>query len=149
MTPAIRPVASEDWEGWRRLWQGYLSFYDADLPESQYRLQFARLTDPGERRVCGLVAEDNDEGLIGLAHCIWHLHGWTAAPVLYLQDLFTAPEARGNGVARALMSAVYALGDRHEAAGIYWLTQGGNTVARALYDRVGRATDFFKYVRDA
>ena len=43
--------------------------------------------------------------LLGLAHAIFHRSTTQPTPNCYLQDLFTAPEARGQGVARALIEA--------------------------------------------
>ena len=43
--------------------------------------------------------------------------------------------------------AVYAEADAAGAADVYWLTQEFNVTARRLYDRIGRATPFVKYVR--
>ena len=64
----------------------------------------------------GLLAL-RDDAPVGLAHYIFHRHGWHVADVCYLQDLFVAPEARGDGVGRALIEAVYAEADAAGAAG--------------------------------
>jgi GNAT superfamily N-acetyltransferase len=65
----------------------------------------------------------------------------------YLQDLFTLPQARGTGVARALIGAVYAAADAAGAAPVYWFTQDFNATARHLYDRIGVLTPFIRYNR--
>ena len=57
------------------------------------------------------------------------------------------PDARGTGAGRALIEAVYAEADAAGTPNVYWLTQEFNVIARRLYDRVGRATPFVKYVR--
>jgi GNAT superfamily N-acetyltransferase len=67
--------------------------------------------------------------------------------VCYLQDLFTAPEARGEGVGRALIEYVY---EQARAAGstrVYWQTHENNP-ARKLYDQVAQLTAFRRYVKD-
>ena len=56
-------------------------------------------------------------------------------------------EARGTGVGRALIEAVYAAADAEGAPNVYWTTQHFNEVGRRLYDRVGRRTPFIKYER--
>ena len=44
--------------------------------------------------------------LLGLVHYLFHRSTTRIEPTCYLQDLFTAPTARGRGVARALIEAV-------------------------------------------
>ena len=65
----------------------------------------------------------------------------------YLQDLFTAPDARGRGVARALIEAVYAAADAAGTPAVYWLTAEDNYAGRMLYDRVAVKTPFIRYRR--
>ncbi len=147
MSLSVRALAPEDRAGWAGLWRGYLEFYQTELPEAQYDRQFARLTDPAEPALRGYVAVDPEGSLAGLAHVIWHPHGWHAAPVCYMQDLYTAPDHRRRGVAEALIRHVYAEADAGGAADVYWLTQSFNETARRLYDRLGRVTPFIKYQR--
>lgn len=65
---------------------------------------------------------------------------------VYLQDLFTAPEARGQGVARALIAAVREWARRQGCARLYWHTQATNHTARLLYDQVAENRGFMQYV---
>lgn len=145
---SLRPIAPGDAPAWRALWRDYLAFYETELPEEVYATSFARLCDANVTDYQGALAERGGEAL-GLVHYIYHRHGWQIAPICYLQDLFTAPAARGQGVARALISHVYDAADAAGAAGVYWTTQSHNTRARALYDKVGVETPFIKYVRAA
>ena len=43
MTTTIRPLRAEDEAEWRRLWTGYLEYYETSVPEEVYRTTFARL----------------------------------------------------------------------------------------------------------
>ena len=140
----VRPLRDGDWRGWAPLWADYLDFYGAWLGQEVWDAQWDRLLagDP----FFALVAE-REGRLLGLCHCILHDHGWRLERVVYLQDLFVAPEARGLGVGRALIEAAYAEADRRGAPYVYWLTNEDNRDARALYDRVGRHTPFTRYVR--
>ncbi|MGR3494294.1 N-acetyltransferase family protein [Citreimonas sp.] len=142
--PIVRPLTPQDAAAWRALWTDYLAFYETVLDETVKDATFARLLDPAEPAMNALVAEV-DGRPVGLVHYIFHRHCWRVEDVCYLQDLFTAPEARGRGVARALIEAVY---DRAGQAGspqVYWMTQDFNHTARALYDKVARLTPFIKY----
>jgi GNAT superfamily N-acetyltransferase len=84
--------------------------------------------------------------LVGIAHYLFHASAW-AAKVCYLQDLFTASEARGKGVARTLINAVAKEAEAKGAVRYYWLTQEGNAVARSLYDKVAKFNGFIRYDR--
>jgi GNAT superfamily N-acetyltransferase len=143
---AVRPLAAADEAAWRRLWRDYLAFYETELPEAVYAASFARLIDTQVKDYHGLIAVDGGRPM-GLAHYIFHRHGWRIEDVTYLQDLYVAPGARGTGAGRALMEAVYAAADAAGRPGVYWLTQDFNATARRLYDRIGVATPFVKYVR--
>lgn len=143
---AVRPLAATDRAAWGGLWQGYLDFYETTLPAAQFDLHFSQMIDPEVPETTGFVAIMGDR-LAGLAHCIWHVHGWYAAPVCYLQDLYTDPALRGRGAGTALVRAVYAEADARGAPRVYWTTQAFNHDARRLYDRVGVLTPFIKYQR--
>ncbi|MEO0751566.1 MAG: GNAT family N-acetyltransferase [Pseudomonadota bacterium] len=142
----IRPVAPADKPAWAALWQAYLAFYDTTVTPEIYDTTFARLCDPDQSAQCGLLAVQDDTP-VGLVHYIYHPHNWKLEPVCYLQDLFAAPEARGIGVGRKLIEAVYAAADTAGCPSVYWLTQDFNTTARQLYDRIGVHTPFIKYNR--
>ena len=142
----IRPLGRRDRSEWGTLWRDYLAFYGAERPDDLFDLTFSRYIDPDRTDMCAWMAWEDDTAL-GLVHTIAHPHGWQDAPVTYLQDLFTTPDARGKGVARALIETVYADADAAGRGTVYWLTQTSNTTARALYDRVAQATDFMKYSR--
>ena len=65
----------------------------------------------------------------------------------YLQDLFTDPQARGRGVARGLIEAVYAAADARGVPFVYWLTAEDNYAGRMLYDRVAMKSGLIRYQR--
>lgn len=141
----VRPLAAEDRAAWGDLWRGYLAFYRTELPAAQYDLTFARLLDPAEP-MAGLIATDGGAA-VGLAHMVRHRSSWTAGDYAYLQDLYAAPGARGRGVGRALIEAVYARAEAEGAARVYWLTHETNTEARQLYDRIAERSGFIQYRR--
>ena len=70
----------------------------------------------------------------------------TSADVCYLQDLFTAPEVRGRGVARALIAAVEEWARVRGCSRVYWHTHETNATARRLYDAVAENRGFIQYV---
>ncbi len=143
----VRPLASNDYPQWRPLWDGYNAFYgragEAALAEEITAATWQRFFDAYEP-VHALVAE-RDGALLGLVHYLFHRSTTTIEPNCYLQDLFTSEAARGQGVGRALVAAVY---ERARAAGggrVYWLTHETNRAARALYDKIADDTGFILY----
>lgn len=144
---SIRSLTGNDFADWSHLWCAYLKFYETSVPENVYQTTFERLLSDDPHEFHGLVAVDENDHPVGLVHYLFHRHGWKVENVCYLQDLFTMPELRGQGVARALIEAVYADADAKGAPNVYWLTQDFNHTARKLYDRVAELTPFIKYQR--
>ena len=83
--------------------------------------------------------------MLGIAH--YHIQRSTWAPIgyVYLEDLFTVPEARGRGVGRRLIDAVRLRAEEIGATRLYWTTQTGNETARRLYDTIADVADFVQY----
>jgi len=146
MPALIRPLRPEDEAEWRRLWTGYLAFYQTSVPEAVYVSTFARLLGDDPQDFSALVAEV-DGRLLGLTHYLFHRHAWKVENVCYLQDLYVDPLGRGTGLGRKLIEAVYAKADAAGAPAVYWLTQEFNHEARQLYDRIAKVTPFIRYIR--
>ncbi len=146
MSISVRALAAADREQWLALWRGYLEFYETTLSQDITDLTWARILDP-EAPIHGLCAIDSDGKLLGIVHYLFHPVTWAVGPRCYLEDLFTSHEARGRGVGRALIEAVYDAADARGADQVYWLTQEFNATARRLYDQVARSTPFIKYRR--
>jgi GNAT superfamily N-acetyltransferase len=142
----IRALTDDDYAGWLPLWRGYLRFYRGEVSDEVTRQTFRRLSG-GLDGMTGLVAEDPAGGLIGLAHLVFHPSTWAASAYCYLEDLYVVPQARGSGVSRQLLDAVYAEADRRGAVRTYWETQEYNGAARSLYDLVAHRTSFVVYER--
>jgi GNAT superfamily N-acetyltransferase len=138
----VGPLEPADRARWAALWEAYLAFYGTERPPAQYELMWQRLHDA---TMHGLVARDAGGAVIGIAHFLFHTHGWLVGPACYLQDLFVAPEARGSGAGFALIEAVAAAARAANAERLYWLTQEINVTARRLYDRVARNSGFLVY----
>ncbi len=85
--------------------------------------------------------------MVGIVHYLFHSVTWSLTERCYLEDLYVADGARGSGIGRRLMEAVFAIGDEQGADQTYWWTHETNATARRLYDRVGGVTPFIKYVR--
>jgi len=146
MTLTIRPLTATDRPEWTRLWTDYLAFYDTTLLAELYDSTFARLLGDDPQDYSGLLAVQDGQP-VGLAHYLFHRHGWKIENTCYLQDLYADPAVRGTGIGRALIEAVYGAADAAGAPSVYWTTQHFNTQARQLYDRIATLTPFVKYAR--
>jgi GNAT superfamily N-acetyltransferase len=146
----VRAIRREDYDAWLPLWQGYNAFYGrsgetAVAPEIT-AATWGRFFDAYEP-VWALVAAQEGR-LVGLVHYLFHRVTNRVEPVCYLEDLFTAEAARGRGVGRALIEAVY---EEAKAAGVtrvYWQTQETNATAMRLYDQVAEKSGFIVYGRE-
>lgn len=132
----VRSPTEEDFLQWKELWLGYNAFYGRSgmtaLSRRIIELTWARFLDDREP-IHALVATRANE-LLGLAHFLFHRSTTHVAEVCYLQDLFTVEKARGQGVGKKLIHAVF---DRARTAGschVFWRTDEKNTHAIRLYD---------------
>ncbi len=146
MAITIRDLRENDKDGWRALWRGYQQFYEADLSSDEERL-WSALMQPGTDGPYAMLAENDEGELLGLVQFLFHISTWSPAKRCYLNDLYTVPQSRGQGVARKLIEAVYMKSDERGSGQVWWLTQEFNATARLLYDRIGKSTPFVKYVR--
>jgi GNAT superfamily N-acetyltransferase len=148
-TPAaavvVREVTAADFPQWAPLWAGYNTFYERVLPDAVTQATWSRFFDRAEP-VYALVAEHEGQ-LLGLVHYLFHRATAMIEMNCYLADLFTSEAARGKGVGKRLIEAVY---DRARLAGcsrVYWQTHETNAVAQVLYNRVAERSGFIVYRR--
>lgn len=143
----VRAAAKDDFARWKPLWDGYNAFYGREgktaLSRDVSRATWTRFFDSDEP-MHALVAEESGT-LLGLAHFLFHRSTIQIAPTCYLQDLFTVEAARGKGVGRALIRAVYQHALAAGSSSVYLHTHESNAVAMRLYDRVAERTGFVVY----
>jgi GNAT superfamily N-acetyltransferase len=130
-----------DRDRWKTLFEGYNAFYGRTLPPQAYRRAWRSFQQ--DTLLHALGAWDEGE-LVGIAHFLVH-PSTTAADVCYLQDLFTAPSARGRGVGSSLIAAVSNWARTRGCSRLYWSTHRDNASARALYDRLAVHRGFIRY----
>jgi GNAT superfamily N-acetyltransferase len=139
----IRALRGEDRAPWEVLWRAYLTLYESEVAPDVTSGTWARLHDAAEPMFA--LGAFNDDKLVGIVHYLFHRSTWTVGDYCYLQDLFTAEEARGEGVGRALIEAVYGKAREAGASRVYWLTHETNATARRLYDAVAVRSGFIQY----
>jgi GNAT superfamily N-acetyltransferase len=144
MSITIRPVEERDAEDWAVLYAGYRDFYRLDADVSAVRRTWEWVL-AGEHALFGLVACDESGALVGLANLRWFARPSTATLGLYLDDLYTSPQARGRGVGTALLERAAAIAGTTGASVVRWITASDNASARQVYDKVASATNWVTY----
>ena len=138
----VSALEPNDRAAWQELFAGYHAFYERTWPAERFDEAW-REFQRGDR-IHALGAR-LDGRLVGIAHFL--AHASTSSPdVCYLQDLFTAPEARGRGVARELIAAVVEWAKIQGLFRVYWHTRADNATARRLYDQVAENRGFIQYL---
>jgi GNAT superfamily N-acetyltransferase len=139
----IGRLEARDRTAWQELFAGYHAFYGRpNWPPEKYDEAWRRFAQDGPVHARGARL---DGRLVGIVHFLVHA-STTSADVCYLQDLFTAADARGQGVARALIAEVERWAREQGCARVYWHTQSGNETARRLYDQVAENRGFIQYL---
>ncbi|MER5998468.1 GNAT family N-acetyltransferase [Nonomuraea angiospora] len=139
----IGKLLPSDRDVWEDLFRAYIDFYQRAEPDKMYDRAWQEFQADTRLHAFGARL---DGRLVGITHFFTHAN--TSAPdtdVCYLQDLFTAPEARGRGVARALIEAVTAWARERGCSRVYWNTHESNATARRLYDKVAENRGFIRY----
>jgi GNAT superfamily N-acetyltransferase len=138
---SIGKLVPSDRVDWETLFRAYIDFYQRVEPHEMYDRAWSEFQEDTRLHAFGARLDDR---LVGITHFL--VHPSTSGPdVCYLQDLFTAPDVRGKGVARALINAVADWARAHGCSRVYWLTHESNRTARYLYDKVAENRGFIRY----
>lgn len=139
----IQPLKAQDKDHWLPLWQGYLDFYNSELPQATTATTWQRIIND-HSTIFGFGAWQDDK-MVGFTHIVLHPNTWNTTDCCYLEDLFVNECVRGQGVGHALIEAVYQFAKEKDCNRVYWVTQEANTTARKLYDKIAKKTDFVQY----
>ena len=147
MTVRVRRLEAKDKAAWLPLFKAYIEFYKATVPDDVIEITWARLLSGVEGVHIGLVAVDDSDKPIGIAHVLFHRSTWSPTWYCYLEDLFVEPTLRAKGVGRKLIEAVYQEAEARQCTRTYWTTQEFNYRARGLYDQMATKSPFVQYRR--
>ena len=140
----IRAVKASDRHQWDGLFAAYARFYGVAQTEKMRDTVWSWLHDPqAESR--GLVAEREDGQLVGIAHFRPFTRPLSATTGCFLDDLFVHAEARGTGVADALIERLREVASENGWSVVRWITAEDNYRARGVYDRLASKTDWVTY----
>jgi GNAT superfamily N-acetyltransferase len=131
------------------LMRGYCDFYEVAPSDAELlAVSRALIADPAREGV-QLIARDEAGAAVGFATLYWSWQTLSAARLGVMNDLFVAPDARGRGVAEALIAACRDACAAHGATTLAWQTALDNGRAQAVYDRVGaRRSQWLDYSLD-
>jgi GNAT superfamily N-acetyltransferase len=138
----IAIVTEDDLPDLLPLMRGYCDFYEVDPPDDRL-LELARvlIADP-ERQGLQLIARDDGDGrALGFATIFWTWSTLSADRLGVMNDLFVSQDARGGGVADALIAACADQCRERGVPELAWQTAKTNERAQAVYERVGAGRD--------
>jgi ribosomal protein S18 acetylase RimI-like enzyme len=79
----------------------------------------------------------SDDRAVGLMNCVWGFSTFAASPLVNIHDLIVSPEARGEGIGKALFAAVEEIARDQGACKVTLEVLSGNEPAKALYASLG------------
>jgi GNAT superfamily N-acetyltransferase len=141
--PLIRDVQPADHDAWLVLYAGYREFYELGSDARVVETVWDWVLN-GTYSMRGLVAEDGG-AVIAIANLHVVPRPAAARTGLYLDDLFTAPAARGLGAGAALLARAAQQAAEEGHALVRWITASDNATARRLYDEHASATTWITY----
>ncbi len=116
--------------------RAYCDFYQAaPSDERLMALAGALIADP-DCEGFQLIARDVDGVAVGFATVYWCWSTLRAARKAIMNDLFVRPDARGSGVAEALIEECRVRSLARGAASLGWQTAKDNLRAQRVYERV-------------
>lgn len=140
----VRRLRESDRARWLQLYGEYAEFYEQPVTTSHLDQLWSQLLDPDDSLDC-LVAVDDHNVAVGLAHVRPFIRPLAGSEGLYLDDLYVDARTRGAGVGRAILAHLRDLAAMRGYSVVRWITADSNKVARALYDRVAVATHWVTY----
>jgi GNAT superfamily N-acetyltransferase len=137
----IAIVAEDDLPDLLRLMRGYCDFYEvAPADEALLAMSRVLIEDP-ERQGLQLIARDDDGQAVGFATIFWTWSTLSADRLGVMNDLFVSQDARGGGLADALIAACADQCRERGVPELAWQTAKTNARAQAVYERVGATRD--------
>jgi len=140
MPPTVFRADAQHLDVLAPLFDGYRRFYrqPSDLAAAR-RFLADRLA--ADESVIFAAALPEADGLAGFTQLYPFFSSVRMRRVWVLNDLYVAPGARRQGVARALMDAAHAFAASTGAVGVDLATERDNASAQALYDDLGYQRD--------
>jgi len=131
----IRPARPDDVPAVVDLIRGLADFENLPGPDDGAAARMAADLARGDR--FRLLVADSPEGLRGYALYFFTYSTFRARPVVFLEDLFVVPAARGQGLGEALLRSVAKDGVAAGCCRFEWSVLDWNVDAQRFYRRLG------------
>jgi GNAT superfamily N-acetyltransferase len=132
----IEPIAVGQMDELLPLIAAYQRFYEVEeVDDERNRAFFSRFIAPSEDGM--LLGARHDGELLGYVCLYWSFTSLVPAETVLMNDLYVSPEARSQGIGRALIEASATIGRERGAQRLEWMTQADNETAQRLYDSTG------------
>lgn len=138
MMISIREATTDDIQAVLPLVDGYYASSPVPhVPDHEKLIQHLTTLITPDNHFGGLLVAVRDGVLVGFAFLYYRFDKRALTPVVDLNDLYVAPNARRLGIARQLMMATFEWAKQHGANQVTWMTRTTNVNAQHLYDQVG------------
>lgn len=148
MCLAIKEYSSEHAEAFRELHRACLAHYAMPAATRTDEDRILSLMNAERHMACHLAFQNEEP--VGFA--TWGLNFPAGAGIsLVMKELFVIGHARGQGIGRAIFSALIDTAEREGCARFDWSTDGTNSAAQAFYNRIGaprQAKQAYRVLRD-
>lgn len=144
MSFSINAAQAADKTQWQTLYQGYAEFYKVPMNQTILDTVWQWIEDEQQPFFC-LIAKDEQGEALGLMHFREMASPLRGAKVGFLDDLFIAPQARGQGLVTALFARLELEAKEQQWPLVRWITADNNYRARAVYDQVANKTQWLTY----
>lgn len=140
----VRPAEARDLDVLVPLFDAYRQFYGQTSDVAGAHVFLAERFRRGQSVVFLAEAEGN---AVGFTQLYPSFSSTRMAPLMIVNDLYVAPEARRTGAAKALIAAAVAHARAQGATRLVLSTGVENRPAQALYEALGwaRETGFYEY----
>ena len=142
---SIAKAGPGDRDDWLRLWGEWQRHMSGAVPDHITERTWDMIVAP-QSGLFALLAR-NGSGALGMANASSTDFAWTAGPILFLQDLYVTPEARGLGAGSALLKNIYEEADAIGAAQVFWMVDEDDPELQGFYARHAIRTPYLRYMR--
>lgn len=136
----IEAVSSSNLHEVLPLIRQYQAFYQvadiSDINNKAFFSQFGEASQAGCQFIFREAGDEGDSRVVGFATLYFSFTSTIAAKVGVLNDLYTLPDSRGKGVAKALIEHCREYAASHGAVRLQWVTAPENKPAQALYESI-------------